>query len=193
VKLKRQPDRQAIRAKLLEIYAGRKEVAAFSSLAKEMHEMTGGQNEEWPKVLTQGLAIDPSNPLFSGDGPKSLGGAVGKTIAAVGAVGLGGAAVAANLGGSVAKSTKDTLANFGSFGGDHGQADLEANTDVPAVDFDLQFDSGSGAGSMGLSKDTTVGLAGSRLSQANEVTKQQSVSDLSKGRQDRFAFTGSRS
>ena len=92
--LKRQPDRQAIRAKLLEIYAGRKEVASFSSLAQEMHEMTGGQNEEWPKVLTQGLAIDPSNPLFSGDGPKSVGGAVGKTIAAVGAVGLGGAAVA---------------------------------------------------------------------------------------------------
>lgn len=178
--LKRQPDRQAIRAKLLEIYAGRKEVASFSSLAQEMHEMTGGQNEEWPKVLTQGLAIDPSNPLFSGDGPKSVGGAVGKTIAAVGAVGLGGAAVAATLGSSVTKSTKDTLANFGSFGSDHGHPDLEANTDVPAVDFDLQFDSGSGAGSMGLSKDTTVGLAGSRLSQASEVTKQQSVSDLSK-------------
>ncbi len=181
--LKRQPDRQAIRAKLLEIYAGRKEVAAFSSLAQEMHEMTGGQNEEWPKVLTQGLAIDPSNPLFSGDGPKSLGGAVGKTIAAVGAVGLGGTAVAATLGGfggNITKGTKDTLANFGSFGGDYGRGDLEANTDVPAVDFDLQFDSGSGAGSMSLNKDTTVGLAGSRLSQANEVSKQQSISDLSK-------------
>jgi pilus assembly protein FimV len=178
--LKRQPERQAIRAKLLEIYAGRKEVAAFSSLAKEMHEMTGGQNEEWPKVLTQGLAIDPSNPLFSGDGPKSVGGAIGKTIAAVGAVGLGGAAVAANLGGNITKSTKDALASFESFGGNSNPSALEANTDVPAVDFDLQFDTGNGAGSMGLSKDTTVGLAGSRLSQASEVQKQQSVSDLSK-------------
>jgi len=66
--LKRQPERQAIRAKLLEIYSGRKDVAAFGTVAAEMYQMTGGQNEEWPKVVTQGLALDPSNPLFTGQG-----------------------------------------------------------------------------------------------------------------------------
>jgi pilus assembly protein FimV len=63
--LRKQPKRQAIRAKLLEIYAGRKDVAAFGELAAEMHEMTGGQNEEWPKVVSMGLALDPDNPLYS--------------------------------------------------------------------------------------------------------------------------------
>lgn len=65
--LKRQPERQAIRLKLLEIYAGRKDATAFSSLAREMYDMTSGQNEEWPKVITMGLAIDPDNALYTGD------------------------------------------------------------------------------------------------------------------------------
>ena len=174
--LKRQPDRQAIRAKLLEIYAGRKEVDAFGALAKEMHEMTGGQNEEWPKVLTQGLAIDPSNPLFSGDGSKSLGGGIAKTIAAVGAVGAAGAGLvhaAAHPAPAPVPVTNKPAASL-------DEPLLEANTDVPAMDFDLQIDSGMGAGSLSLHKDTTVGLAGSRLSQAADSGKQQSASDLAR-------------
>ena len=43
-------------------------MAAFGAVAAEMYQMTGGQNEEWPKVVTQGLALDPSNPLFTGQG-----------------------------------------------------------------------------------------------------------------------------
>src|SRR5690606_996437 len=64
--LKRQPERQAIRLKLLEICAGRKDAVAFGALAREMHEQTGGNNEEWPQVVTLGLALDPDNPLYSG-------------------------------------------------------------------------------------------------------------------------------
>jgi pilus assembly protein FimV len=70
--LKRQPERQAIRAKLLEIYSGRKDVAAFGAVAADMYQMTGGQNEEWPKVVTQGLALDPTNPLFTGQAVGSV-------------------------------------------------------------------------------------------------------------------------
>ncbi|MGB7305803.1 MAG: FimV/HubP family polar landmark protein [Burkholderiaceae bacterium] len=66
--LKRQPERQAIRLKLLEIYAGRKDAGAYSRLAREMYDMSNGQNEEWPKVITMGLAIDPDNTLYTGDG-----------------------------------------------------------------------------------------------------------------------------
>jgi pilus assembly protein FimV len=65
--LKRQPDRQPIRMKLLEIAAGRKDAAAFGLLAAEMYEMTGGENEEWPKVVTLGLSLDPSNPLYDAE------------------------------------------------------------------------------------------------------------------------------
>jgi pilus assembly protein FimV len=69
--LKKQPDRQSARLKLLEILAAKKDVAAFSSLSKEMFDQTGGHNEEWPKVITLGLSIDPNNTLFTGASPDS--------------------------------------------------------------------------------------------------------------------------
>jgi pilus assembly protein FimV len=64
--LKKQPERQAIRAKLLDILAGRKDAQAYGALAGEMYEQTGGLNEEWPKIVTMGLALDPDNPLYTG-------------------------------------------------------------------------------------------------------------------------------
>ncbi|MGE0801018.1 MAG: FimV/HubP family polar landmark protein, partial [Lautropia sp.] len=77
--LKRQPERQAIRLKLMEIYSGRKDAQAFEAMARDMHAMTGGDNEEWPKVATMGLALDPSNALYtsepSGPAPDADGGA----------------------------------------------------------------------------------------------------------------------
>ncbi|MCL4774278.1 MAG: hypothetical protein KJZ98_10065 [Burkholderiaceae bacterium] len=79
--LKKQPERQAIRLKLLEIYAGRKDAATFAVLAQEMYDMAGGQNEEWPKVVMLGLSIDPANPLYTGDGESTLAGGLGSPVA----------------------------------------------------------------------------------------------------------------
>jgi pilus assembly protein FimV len=69
--LKKQPERQSARLKLLEILAGKKDVAAFSAVSKDMFDQTGGHNEEWPKVITLGLSIDPNNTLFTGASPDS--------------------------------------------------------------------------------------------------------------------------
>jgi pilus assembly protein FimV len=69
--LKKQPERQSARLKLLEILASKKDVAAFSAVSKEMFDQTGGHNEEWPKVITLGLSIDPNNTLFTGASPDS--------------------------------------------------------------------------------------------------------------------------
>jgi pilus assembly protein FimV len=69
--LKKQPERQSARLKLLEILAAKKDVAAFSAVSKEMFDQTGGHNEEWPKVITLGLSIDPNNTLFTGVSPDS--------------------------------------------------------------------------------------------------------------------------
>ena len=63
--LKRQPERQAIRLKLLEIYSGRKDGHSYELLAREMYDATGGQNEEWNRVASMGASLDPSNPLYS--------------------------------------------------------------------------------------------------------------------------------
>ncbi len=64
--LRRQPERQAIRKKLLEIYAGRRDLKAFEGVAGDMYAMTAGANDEWPQVVTMGLAIDPTNALYGG-------------------------------------------------------------------------------------------------------------------------------
>lgn len=80
--LRRQPERQAIRAKLLEIYAGREDLEAFNAVAAEMHAMTGGDNEEWTQVAALGHRLDPANSLYSdladgdmlADEPAQLGG-----------------------------------------------------------------------------------------------------------------------
>ena len=64
--LRRQPERQAIRKKLLEIYAGRRDAKAFEGVAGDMYAMTAGANDEWPQVVTMGLALDPTNSLYGG-------------------------------------------------------------------------------------------------------------------------------
>lgn len=64
--LKFQPERQAIRLKLVEIYAARMDADSLYETAQEMYEMTGGQIEEWSRVVALGLALDPKNPLYNG-------------------------------------------------------------------------------------------------------------------------------
>lgn len=64
--LVRQPTRQPIRFKLMQIHASRNDVAAFGALAADMHQMTGGQGEEWDKAAALGASIDPINPLYGG-------------------------------------------------------------------------------------------------------------------------------
>src|SRR5262245_4032958 len=67
--LQKDPNRQAVRLKLLEIYASRKDLKAFETTAGEIYAATGGQGPEWQKALELGLSIDPSNPMYGGRRP----------------------------------------------------------------------------------------------------------------------------
>jgi len=64
--LQKDPQRTAIHAKLLEIYAGRGSIKQFETLASELYAQTGGVGTEWEKVAALGLQLDPGNPLYSG-------------------------------------------------------------------------------------------------------------------------------
>ena len=64
--LHKDPQRTAIPAKLLEIYAGRKSVKQFDTLASELYAQTGGVGAEWEKVAAMGATLDPENPLYLG-------------------------------------------------------------------------------------------------------------------------------
>ena len=63
--------RIAIHQKLLDIYAKRRDVAAFENMANEAYKLVGGQSPEWAKICEQGLAIDPNNPLYQPGGQPS--------------------------------------------------------------------------------------------------------------------------
>jgi pilus assembly protein FimV len=69
--LGKNPERQPVRLKLMEIYANRKDVTSFVALANEMHAATGGQGVEWAKAAELGLALDPTNTLFGSEASES--------------------------------------------------------------------------------------------------------------------------
>jgi pilus assembly protein FimV len=64
--LAKDSSRQAIRVKLLEIYANRKDARSFEAAANELRAATGGHGAEWEKVAGLGLSIDPANALYGG-------------------------------------------------------------------------------------------------------------------------------
>ncbi len=173
--LKKQPERQAIRFKLLEIHAGRKDAAAFGMLAQEMYDQTGGQNEEWPKVVTLGLSIDPANPLYTGQGEAPMTPAgefaepaagawdatpapapAGSGAALSGAAGLAAAAADAAgmlpsdlmLPGDEARARESGAGTVSFAETVPMDGDASAAPEIPALDFDLDL-------------DTTIGRAAS--------------------------------
>ena len=64
--LRLQPDRHAVRLKLLEIYARRGDKPAFMAIAEDLKERTGASGEDWEKALRLGRTMDPENPMFAG-------------------------------------------------------------------------------------------------------------------------------
>jgi pilus assembly protein FimV len=61
----RDPSRADVQAKLAEVYAGRKDVAAFGTVAESVNALTGGAGDDWIKVAALGYALDPENPLYA--------------------------------------------------------------------------------------------------------------------------------
>jgi pilus assembly protein FimV len=64
--LRTQPERNAVRLKLLEIYATRKDTRSFEAQAGELYSMTDGDGDDWALAASMGIAIDPNNPLYAG-------------------------------------------------------------------------------------------------------------------------------
>ena len=91
--LRTQPDRAAVRGKLLEIYAARKDLRAFETTATELFSLTKGEGEEWAQAATLGLSLDPANPLYASARKPSDAPEAGSKAAVAGA-GLAAAASA---------------------------------------------------------------------------------------------------
>ena len=63
--LRLQPDRAGVRVKLLEIYSRRGDKAAFTTLAQDLHDRSGGAGEEWERASKLGRSMDPTSSLWS--------------------------------------------------------------------------------------------------------------------------------
>jgi pilus assembly protein FimV len=66
------PDRLAIRGKLLEVYAKRRDAKGFELLAQQLFSLTRGEGEDWAKAQELGAQIDPGNPLYRPGGEPEL-------------------------------------------------------------------------------------------------------------------------
>ncbi|QJC55661.1 hypothetical protein HC248_00943 [Polaromonas vacuolata] len=69
--LRSSPVRVAIHAKLLEIYAKRRDIKAFESLAKVASKVSGNVGPEWLYISEMGREIDPNNNLYK-EGQSAL-------------------------------------------------------------------------------------------------------------------------
>ncbi len=80
------PDRMAIRTKLLEVYAKRRDTKGFELLATQLFALTRGEGEDWAKAQELGAQIDPENPLFKPGGmPVAMQGHTGEMVEPLGA------------------------------------------------------------------------------------------------------------
>jgi pilus assembly protein FimV len=71
--LRSQPERTAIRLKLLEVYARRRDVRGFEQLALQLYAECKGEGEDWLKAQEMGRGIDAENPLYQpGGAPRSM-------------------------------------------------------------------------------------------------------------------------
>jgi pilus assembly protein FimV len=66
--LQKDPKRTAIHGKLLEIYANRKSLKQFETLATELYAQTGGRGPDWETAAALGAQLDPTNSLYTGSG-----------------------------------------------------------------------------------------------------------------------------
>ncbi|HEY3327738.1 MAG TPA: FimV/HubP family polar landmark protein [Novimethylophilus sp.] len=71
--LAKEPKRHELHLKLLEIFANRKDTAAFETLAGELYAALGATDATWARVAEMGRKLEPDNPLYgeSASHPKA--------------------------------------------------------------------------------------------------------------------------
>lgn len=62
--LAKTPGHEEAQFKLLQVYAGRKDKAAFEKIARTLYAQTKGAGDNWVKAAAMGYAFDPMNALY---------------------------------------------------------------------------------------------------------------------------------
>ncbi len=137
--LQKDSSRIPVHAKLLEIYAKRKDTKAFEQSAAKLKSLSGGAGPDWEKAAALGRSIDPTNGLYAG-----AGGAAAATAAAVAVP----AAPAPTLDFDIGGATQGVSASA-------PDLSLDAAPAKPAEDTGLDFDV-SGASAKTTRNDASI-------------------------------------
>jgi len=140
------PVRQELKGKLLEIYFQRNDVAAFETLAEELYaQLEGKGGKVWDKAEEMGRKLSPNNPMFRGGKPAG-----GASSAAATTMLVGGMETAGGGG-------MDTGLQFET---QEMESATGSGSDSGSIDFNLNFDSTEAApsesGAMDLSFDMSA-------------------------------------
>jgi len=118
------PVRQELKGKLLEIYFQRNDVSAFETLAEELYaQLEGKAGKVWDKAEEMGRKLSPNNPMFRGGRPAA-GAAAATTLLDTGSENLG-------------ISRADTAMQFES----QDTTATASGSDTGGIDFNLNFES----------------------------------------------------
>src|SRR5690242_16091515 len=79
--LKKDPQRQEIYLKLLEIHSQHNKPQAFETVASELFAVSHGQGDVWHKAVTLGRQLDPNNPMFQDAAAAQAPSAVQQSVA----------------------------------------------------------------------------------------------------------------
>ncbi|CAN5745651.1 hypothetical protein BH11PSE12_BH11PSE12_07360 [soil metagenome] len=149
--LRTQPDRHAVRVKLLEIYFNRKDPRSFERLASELYGMTGGEGEDWTRAASMGVTLEPTNPLYAGGKVQAdiLSASSGLGLATQPMQDLDPEAL---LGNSLSQDMLDSISIIDTASGltdnvphsvagvvDNNDAEVNSAMDIGALDFDLDI------------------------------------------------------
>jgi pilus assembly protein FimV len=144
--LQKDSSRVPVHAKLLEIYANRKDTRAFEESALKVKSLTGGNGPEWEKAAALGRSIDPGNGLYGAGG-----GAAAAAPAAAAAAAAAAPALDFDLGGG----TSPGMPGLPDISLDDKKEDEPSGP--ASIDFDLGAGTAPAAGEQGGSDFTPEG------------------------------------
>jgi pilus assembly protein FimV len=146
--LAKDPNRSAVYAKLLEIFANRKDAKNFEDAALKLKGLTNSSGPEWEKAMVLGHSIDPGNGLYGGAATEAAPAAGPAAAAPVLDFDIGGGAEPApeakpdaggldfDIGAAAAAPATDFASG--------GTLKLDTSNTQPAAGSGLDFDLGGG-------------------------------------------------
>lgn len=170
------PERQELKLKLLEIYHQRNDVGAFETLAEELYAALAGRGGKiWDKVEEMGRRLNPDNPMFRGGAPAARR-AGDQPVATAPVAAAAGAAVVADSGFAtqmVSMSPENAPTQVVS-GIDF---DFEVNAAASGGAADLDFNTSSAASTPAHSPAAFAAAAGNHESDALELGESANGND----------------